>query len=43
MEGYMSKEGATKSILSGDSWGRRFFVLKVPLSLSPSLPPISSF
>lgn len=29
MEGYMSKESGTKSILSGDSWGRRFFVLKV--------------
>jgi hypothetical protein len=32
----MSKEGGTKSILSGDSWGRRFFVLKV----SPSLMAI---
>lgn len=29
----MSKESGTKSILSGDSWGRRFFVLKVCFKL----------
>jgi hypothetical protein len=30
MEGYMAKEGASKGIMSSDTWTRRYFVLKVP-------------
>lgn len=29
MEGYLSKMGATKSIMSSTEWTRRYFVLKV--------------
>jgi hypothetical protein len=43
MEGYLSKMGTTKSIMSSSvEWNRRYFVLKVPSLDIPNSTPVCS-